>query len=140
MKNAFRPATAFYGSVALPFVIPKRSRGICSSADLSWKCFSTGKTPCLSVLDGKNPSHTEPISAKDYGEAATSIFRWLEKEKHIRLEDIRCVGVRVVHGGRSFTGATRVTAEVEREYAHLSGSRPCIAKALSNSSNPSAAG
>jgi hypothetical protein len=44
MKNACRPATALYGSAALPFVIPtgaKRSGGICSSADLSWICFST---------------------------------------------------------------------------------------------------
>jgi hypothetical protein len=42
MKNALCPATALHGSVALPFVIPteaKRSGGICSSADLSWKCF-----------------------------------------------------------------------------------------------------
>jgi acetate kinase len=74
-----------------------------------------GKAPCLSVLDGKNPSSTEPISAKDYGEAATSIFRWLEKEEHIPLEEIQCVGVRVVHGGRIFSGATRVTPEVERQ-------------------------
>ena len=72
-----------------------------------------GKTPQLSVLEGKNPSHTQAVSAKDYGEAATSIFHYLEKEKH--LEDIRCVGVRVVHGGRRFTAATPVTAEVERE-------------------------
>ena len=71
-----------------------------------------GKTPCLSVLDGKHPSRTEPISAKDYGEAATSIFHYLDKEKHV--EDIHCVGVRVVHGGRIFTQATKVTAEVER--------------------------
>jgi hypothetical protein len=31
------------GSAALPFVIPtgaKRSGGICSSTDLSWKCFA----------------------------------------------------------------------------------------------------
>jgi hypothetical protein len=94
MKNTFCLATALYGSVALPFVIPRdcdffrfswalallpkyelssrpkrsevegpavlptshrmhmeapalpfdnpeRSRGICSSADLPWKCFST---------------------------------------------------------------------------------------------------
>jgi acetate kinase len=72
-----------------------------------------GKKPCLSILDGKNPSQTEPISAKNESEAATSIFHYLNKEK--LAEDIRCVGVRVVHGGRSFTGATRVTAEVERE-------------------------
>ena len=39
------PATTLYETVALPFVIPteaKRSGGICGSADLSWKCFSTG--------------------------------------------------------------------------------------------------
>ena len=69
MKNTFRPAKTLHGSVSLPFVIPtrischaaldiaacapfsygkahthrkgERSRGICSSADLSWKCFST---------------------------------------------------------------------------------------------------
>jgi hypothetical protein len=40
MKNAFCPTTALHGSVALPFCHPERSRGICSSADLSWKCFS----------------------------------------------------------------------------------------------------
>jgi acetate kinase len=74
-----------------------------------------GKKPRLSILDGKNPSHTEPIEATDYGEAATSIFRWLEREKHIPFKDLCCVGVRVVHGGRSFNQATRVTAEVERE-------------------------
>jgi hypothetical protein len=34
------PATTFYGTVALSFCHPERSRGICGSADLSWKCFS----------------------------------------------------------------------------------------------------
>jgi acetate kinase len=71
-----------------------------------------GKEPRLSVLDGEKTSHTESIPAKDYGEAAVNIFHYLEKENH--LEDIRKVGVRVVHGGRSFTAATPVTAEVER--------------------------
>jgi hypothetical protein len=50
------PATTLYGTVALPFVIPteaKRSGGICSSADLSWKCFSTERTriSCRAALD-----------------------------------------------------------------------------------------
>ena len=35
------PATTFYRTVALSFCHPERSRGICGSADLSWKCFST---------------------------------------------------------------------------------------------------
>jgi hypothetical protein len=34
------PATALYETIALSFVHPERSRGICSSADPSWKCFS----------------------------------------------------------------------------------------------------
>ena len=74
-----------------------------------------GKEPCLSVLQGKETIHTEPMQAKDFGEAATSISTWLEEEKHIAPQDIQCAGVRVVHGGRRFTEATEITAEVERE-------------------------
>ena len=60
-----------------------------------------GKTPCLSVLQGKETAHTEPMQAKDYGEAAASVLRWLEEEKHIVQQEIQCVGVRVVHGGKA---------------------------------------
>ena len=38
----FLYATAFSLQQPSPFCHPERSRGICSSADLSWKCFSTG--------------------------------------------------------------------------------------------------
>jgi hypothetical protein len=41
MKNAVSPATVLHGSVAPPLCHPERSRGICSSTDHSWKCFST---------------------------------------------------------------------------------------------------
>jgi acetate kinase len=78
-----------------------------------------GKTPCLSVLQGKAPVHTEPIAAQDYGEAAASILSWLEKEKHITRRDLACIGVRVVHGGRHFTQAVKVTPEVERQILDL---------------------
>ena len=74
-----------------------------------------GKSPCLSVESGKKVVHTQPVPAKDWGEAASSVFDWLEKEKHITAKEIDCVGVRVVHGGRRFTTATRVTAEVEEQ-------------------------
>jgi acetate kinase len=74
-----------------------------------------GKAPCLSVQEGKKVVHTEPMQAKDYGEAATSILTWLEKEKRLTRDDIACVGLRVVHGGRRFVEAVQVTAAVEQE-------------------------
>jgi hypothetical protein len=40
-ENDFCSATTLHGSVALPFVIPSAAEGIRSSANLSWKCFST---------------------------------------------------------------------------------------------------
>src|SRR5580698_181780 len=74
-----------------------------------------GKDPCLSVMQGRETIHTQPMRAKDLGEGAISIFSWLEEEKHIPLRDIACIGVRVVHGGARFSAATRVAADVERE-------------------------
>jgi acetate kinase len=74
-----------------------------------------GKDPCMSVLQGKETIHTQAVQAKGVSEAATSIFSWLEEGKHISLNDIDCIGVRVVHGGARFSAATKVTAEVERE-------------------------
>ena len=44
MKNAFCPSTALDGSVALSFVIPERSRGVCISTDLAWKTESRPAT------------------------------------------------------------------------------------------------
>ena len=72
-----------------------------------------GKEPTLSVLRGKETTHTEPMQAKDYGEAATSIFSWLEEKQHLAPPGIERIGVRVVHGGRRFSEATKITAEVE---------------------------
>ncbi len=74
-----------------------------------------GKTPRLSVMQGKQVAHVEPVQAKDYAEAATSIFSWLKSQTEIDLHDIHCVGVRVVHGGTRFTQAAKVTPEVERQ-------------------------
>jgi acetate kinase len=73
-----------------------------------------GKEPTFSVLRGKETTHTEPMQAKDYGEAATSIFSWLEEKQHLAPPAIERIGVRVVHGGRRFAEATKITAEVER--------------------------
>lgn len=78
-----------------------------------------GKEPCLSVLQGSTPVHTEPMSAQDYGEAAASILAWLEKEKQITRDDLACAGVRVVHGGNLFKEAVKVTPEVEQQIRDL---------------------
>jgi acetate kinase len=71
--------------------------------------------PRLSVFDGKKVTQSELIEARDYGAAAANILSWLEENKHVRRSDIDCVGLRVVHGGRHFAGATAVTAEVEQQ-------------------------
>jgi acetate kinase len=72
-----------------------------------------GKEPCLSVLEEKKTSHTEPMQARDYGEAAASLFSWLEQRRQIAAKDIQRIGIRVVHGGRLFSEATKITPEVE---------------------------
>jgi acetate kinase len=74
-----------------------------------------GKDPCLSVMDGKKISHTQQIQAKDYGEAAENLFSWLKEKQQIAAKDIERAGIRVVHGGRRFSEATKITPEVERE-------------------------
>jgi acetate kinase len=74
-----------------------------------------GKDPRLSIMQGKNVTHSEAIGARDYGEAAANVLSWLEKEKQVRRSDIECVGLRVVHGGRHFAKATVVTDEVEQQ-------------------------
>ena len=53
------------------------------------------------------------MQAKDYGQAATSIFSWLEENQHLAPPGMERIGVRVVHGGRRFAEATKITAEVE---------------------------
>ena len=74
-----------------------------------------GKSPCLSVMQGKESVHTESVAAKDYSEAAEKALNWLQAQKQITREEIACVGIRVVHGGRIFAGAAQVTPEVEKQ-------------------------
>jgi hypothetical protein len=49
LQSLFPPATALSLQLPSPFCHPERSRGICSSADLSWKCFSTALARHLST-------------------------------------------------------------------------------------------
>ena len=55
MKSGSRSATTIAGSIALPFVIPtgaQRSGGICGSAVLPWKCFSTEELWANGLIQG----------------------------------------------------------------------------------------
>ena len=84
-----------------------------------------GNEPRLSVYSGKSIAHTEVLQARNFGEASAAILRWLEHHRHDRapawsLDQIQCVGIRVVHGGPRFTYPVKLTAEVEREIINLS--------------------
>jgi acetate kinase len=84
-----------------------------------------GKEPRLSVYRGKAIAHFEPIAAQDFEDAASSVLAWLDSrpkaaEPQWNLQDVTCVGIRVVHGGPDFPKPALVTAEVEnaiREFA-----------------------
>jgi acetate kinase len=84
-----------------------------------------GKESRLSVYDGKSIAHAEALQARNFGEASAGILRWLEEHGHDQspgwnLDQIHCVGIRVVHGGPRFTHPVLLTTEVEREIINLS--------------------
>lgn len=86
-------------------------------------CEGIGSNPKLSVYSGKKIASTEPIEARDFGEAANSILQWLRRRKNPTeplLEGIECACTRVVHGGARFSEPAKITAEVEREILELS--------------------
>jgi acetate kinase len=99
-----------------------------------------GKKPSLSILQGKEVTHSEEIEAKDYAAAGANILSWLEEEKHISRSDIECVGLRVVHGGRRFAEATVVTAEVEQQIRDYERLAPLHNKSSLECSSRSAGG
>jgi acetate kinase len=81
-----------------------------------------GKKAVLSKYHGKKIVHTEPIEASDYGQAVESLLAWLEgplEEKLPRLDEMECVGIRVVHGGLRLTAPTEIDHEVEQQIRDL---------------------
>lgn len=83
-----------------------------------------GKEPKLSVYQGKGIDHSEPIAGRDFEEAAVSILNWFDSrakaaELQWNLDDVDCVGIRVVHGGSRFTKPTAMTSEVEHTIREL---------------------
>jgi acetate kinase len=84
-----------------------------------------GKQPKLSLYDGKKTARSEGIAAKDFKEACAAILKWLDdngprQEPGWRVDEVGCVGVRVVHGGPSLTEPAEITKEVAAEIEELS--------------------
>jgi acetate kinase len=82
-----------------------------------------GKDPRLSLYHGKSIAHVEPLQARNFGEAAAGILRWLDQgaaqNRGWQMSQIGCVGIRVVHGGPKYSGPVEINAEVEREISEL---------------------
>jgi acetate kinase len=88
-----------------------------------------GKEPQLSLYDGKKIAHSEPIEANNFEQACNSILRWFEdrasaEKPDWHLDQIGCVGIRVVHGGGRYTAPTPIDSEVERTIAELGKRAP----------------
>jgi acetate kinase len=86
-------------------------------------CEGIGSDAKLSVYRGKKIANTDPIEARDFGEASSAVLKWLEARKDAPeplLDGIGCVCVRVVHGGAHFSEPVEVTREVECEISELS--------------------
>ena len=82
-----------------------------------------GKDPRLSLYRGKSIEHVEPLQARDFGEAAAGILRWLDggaaQNRGWQMNQVACVGIRVVHGGPRFKHPVEINAGVEREISEL---------------------
>jgi len=79
-----------------------------------------GREAKLSRFSGKKVDHSEPFEAENYADAAANILQWLARRDEVPpLDEIECVGVRVVHGGDRFTQPTEITEEVSGEIMDL---------------------
>jgi acetate kinase len=116
------------GSNSLKAGIVECSRGQRSASDgvkrVEVIVEGIGADAKLSVYKGKKIESSTPIEARDFEAGAQSILGWLEREGGRQepgwsLDELSCVGVRVVHGGGEFTQPTNITADVEREISAL---------------------
>ncbi len=85
-------------------------------------CEGIGSEPQLSLYRGKKIASSQPIDARDFGQAGASILHWLARREDATeslLTGLECACIRVAHGGPRFTQPVEVTSEVEREIAEL---------------------
>ena len=80
-----------------------------------------GRETKLSVYHGREVVSKQAAEAKNMTAAVSAALRWLREQKELagKLEALSLAGVRVVHGGTKYAGATRVTAEVRRDIGAL---------------------
>ena len=80
-----------------------------------------GKSPMLSVYDGREQRSKEPCEAADMAGAVRAALNWLggQDKAAEKLLQLTFCGVRVVHGGVKYGGATRVTDEVRDDIEGL---------------------
>jgi acetate kinase len=73
-----------------------------------------GKQPNLSVYKGREIVSEENSEARDMVEAVSTALSWLRRDRLLdeALQRLTFIGIRVVHGGSKYVGATRVTPEV----------------------------
>jgi acetate kinase len=86
-------------------------------------CEGIGSDPKLSLYEGKKIASSEPIEARDFGEAAAFILSWLQQRQIASeplLRGVECACIRVVHGGSRFTEPVEFTEDVKWEIAELS--------------------
>jgi acetate kinase len=101
---------------------PRQQHAFAGTKLISVIIESIGQDPTLSKYQGKKIVETQPIEASNYGRAAESLFRWLEgplTEDLPSLDEIDCVGIRVVHGGLHLTAPAQIDTEVERQIKDL---------------------
>jgi acetate kinase len=81
-----------------------------------------GNDATLSLYEGKKTVHTKAIKAADYGDAVSSLFRWLEStggDSFGGIDTLECIGLRVVHGGMNFNSPALIDAKVEEQIIAL---------------------
>lgn len=85
-----------------------------------------GKQPKLSGTQGQETVPEEKTQAADMGEAVSTAFSWLRRDRSLApaLGKLSFIGIRVVHGGLKYAGATQVTPEVQRDIAAMEDLAP----------------
>ena len=86
-----------------------------------------GKDAKFLIYEGRKVVHSEPIEARDYGQALDNMIPRIEGLKALAaaaLAALDCVGLRVVHGGANLTEPTEITAEIEQQIVALAKLAP----------------